>query len=215
MTPDRRTPVAGLQTAVAVLLAIGCTHPPLEPSALTARAPALFRARFETTKGAFVVEVHRDWAPIGADRFYNLVASGFFDDQRLFRIRKNFIAQWGLHRDPTVIAKWKNANIPDDPPKQGNVRGTIAFAFVTPGTRTTQVYVNLVDNAQLDAQGFAPFGRIVDGMGVVDAFYSEYDERSGGGVRAGRQGAAEAEGNAWFDREWPKLDRLITARIVR
>jgi cyclophilin family peptidyl-prolyl cis-trans isomerase len=178
------------------------------------QAPDQFTAAFHTSKGDFAVEVHRDWAPIGADRFYNLVRSGFFDDQRFFRVRAAFIAQFGLNGDPAVIAAWKGATIRDDPVKESNLRGTIAYAMTGPDTRTTQVYISLVDNRQLDAQGFAPFGRVAPGdMAVVDAIYSGYGEDAGGGVRGGKQGPIESGGNAWLDANFPKLDRIISARI--
>ncbi len=179
------------------------------------RAPDRFVVRFETSRGMFDVDVHRAWAPIGADRFYDLARTGYFDDQRFFRVRPRYIAQFGLHGDPAVIAAWKHATMPDDPPRQSNVRGTMAYAFTTPNTRTTQIYINLVDNRQLDAQGFAPFGIVVRGMNVVDSIYAGYGESAGGGVRAGKQGPIEAEGNAWLDRNFPRLDRIRKAYVVR
>ncbi len=184
-------------------------------AAMHERAPDRFVVRFETSRGTFDVEAHRDWAPIGADRFYNLARTGYFDDLRFHRVRPRYIAQFGLHRDPAVIAAWKHAFMPDDSVRQSNVRGTIAYAFTTPNTRTTQIYINLVDNGQLDAQGFAPFGIVVRGMDVVDSLYSGYGESAGGGVRAGKQGPIEAEGNAWLDRNFPKLDRIRRAYVLR
>ena len=180
-------------------------------------APATFRARFETSQGPFTVEVTRAWAPIGADRFYNLVRVRFFDRQKFFRVRARFIAQFGLHPEPSVIMAWKGRTMPDDSARTSNTRGTLAYAMLTtPNTRTTQIYINLADNsAQLDPQGFAPFGRIVEGIEVIDKLYAEYDERAGGGMRAGNQGPIEREGNAWFERNFPKLDYIVTARLVR
>lgn len=180
---------------------------------MNARAPDQFRAVFETTKGEVVIEVTRAWAPNGADRFYNLVRSGFYDGQRISRVRPGFIAQWGLHSDPGVIATWKNAFIPDDPKREKNLRGTIAFAYKEPNGRSTQVYVNLADNPQLDAEAFAIFGRVVAGMDVVDAWYGGYGENAGGGIRGGQQGPIEREGAVWLDRNFPQLDRIIRARI--
>lgn len=180
-----------------------------------AHAPARFVVAFETTKGAFTMEVQRDWAPLGADRLFNLVRAGFFDDSRFFRVREGFIAQFGLPGDPAVAPHWIGNVIPDDPVRETNVRGTAAFAMTGPDTRTTQVYINLDDNTRLDEQGFAPFGRITSGMDVVDQLYAGYDESAGGGVRGGRQGRIIGEGNAHLDRDFPLLDRLITARIVR
>lgn len=176
-------------------------------------APESFRAVFETTKGTFVIDVQRAWAPIGVDRFYNLVRHGFYDGVRFNRVIEGFIVQWGLSGFPEVTRIWKNRPIPDDPVRQSNERGTIAYAMTGPDTRTTQVYISLDDNSRLDAQGFAPFGRIIEGMDVVDSIYSGYGENAGGGVRAGNQGPIEEEGNAWLDREFPLLDHIVRARI--
>ena len=179
-------------------------------------APDRFRARFETSQGAFTVDVTSAWAPRGADRFYNLVRARFFDGQKFFRVRAGFIAQFGLHPDPRVIAAWKGRTLADDSARLSNTRGTLAYAMLTtPNTRTTQIYVNLADNVQLDAQGFAPFGRIVEGINVIDRLYAGYDEIAGGGMRAGNQGPIEKEGNAWLDRNFPKLDYIVRVRIVR
>ena len=169
---------------------------------------------FETTKGRVDIEVIREWAPLGADRFYSLVHSGFYDGQRISRIRPKAFAQWGLHWDTGVIAAWKNSYIRDDPPRVKNARGTIAFAFKDPDTRATQVYINLVDNALQDTQGFAPFGRVTSGMDVADNWYDGYGENAGGGLRAGTQGPIEREGAAWLDKNFPLLDRIISARVV-
>ena len=176
-------------------------------------APARSRVRIETSQGPFVIELVRDWAPRGVDRFYNLVRAGFFDDSRFSRVVPRFIAQFGIPGDPAVTAVWKDRTFSDDSVRTSNVRGTIAFAMTGPGTRTTQLFISLVDNTRLDAQGFAPIGRVVEGMDVVDRIYSGYGESSGGGVRAGRQGRVLAEGNAYLDRDWPKLDKLIRARV--
>jgi cyclophilin family peptidyl-prolyl cis-trans isomerase len=177
-------------------------------------APAVSRIAFETTKGVFVVEVIREWAPHGADRFYNLARLGFYDDARITRVIAGYIAQFGLHGDPAVTAAWRGRTIPADPPRHSNGRGTIAFAMITPDARNTQVYINLVDNPQLDAEPFAIFGRVSDGMAVVDAFYSGYGDASGGGMRAGRQGPLEAGGAEFIDREYPLLDRIIRAQLL-
>jgi len=177
------------------------------------RAPDLFRARFETSKGTFVIEVHHDWAPHGADRFYNLVRHGFYDGQRFTRVLEGYIAQWGLHGDPRVTAAWKDVTFPDDPVVQGNVRGTIGFAMRGPDDRQTQVYINLADNSRNDAQGFAAFGRVVDGMEVVDSLYPGYGEEAGGGMRARRQGPVEQGGNEYLAEHFPRLDHILTARI--
>jgi len=171
----------------------------------------VYRVRIDTTQGPFVVEVHRAWAPRGADRFRELVRARFFDDSRFFRVRRGFIAQFGIAGDPAENARWKPFG--DDPVKQSNVRGTIAFAMTGPDTRLTQVYINLGDNARLDKDGFAPFGRVVEGMAVVDRLHSGYGEESGGGMRGGKQEPLLRGGNAYLDRAYPKLDRLIRASV--
>ena len=156
----------------------------------------------------------RAWAPIGADRFYNLVRHGYYDDARFHRVVPGFITQWGVAGDPAVTAVWYDRGMPDDTVVASNARGTIAFAFTDPGTRSTQVYISMVDNSRLDTQGFPPFGRVVQGMeGVVDSLYSGYGESSGGGVRAGNQAPLVEDGNGYLDVEFPELDRLITARL--
>jgi cyclophilin family peptidyl-prolyl cis-trans isomerase len=179
-----------------------------------AQSPSQWQARFETTAGTFVIEVNRDWAPIGADRFYNLVRSGFYDDQRIFRVVADFIAQFGLSGDPEVSAKWIGVTIPDDPVIASNGRGTVAFAMTGPDTRWTQVYINLVDNSRLDEQGFAPFGRVVEGMDAVERIYSGYGENAGGGMRRGNQSRILAEGNVHLDRNFPRLTRIDRVTIV-
>ena len=177
-------------------------------------APDTFVARFETSAGDFGIEVVRAWAPMGADRFYNLVRHGYYDDARFHRTVADFIVQWGLAGDPDVTAAWIGETIPDDEAVvASNVRGTIAFAFTEPHTRTTQVYINLVDNSRLDAQGFPPFGRVVEGMEVVDRIYPGYGENSGGGLRRGDQSAIVARGNDYLDREFPMLDRVVRAVV--
>ena len=188
-------------------------HDPLQLHLATTPAPGKFLAVLETTKGEVTIEVTRESAPRGADRFYELARSGFFDGQRISRVVPGFIAQWGLHPDAGVIAAWKDAFIPDDPPRVSNTKGTVAFAFGKANGRSTQVFVNLVDNTRLDAQGFSPFGRVIAGMDVVERWYGDYGEKSGGGIRAGTQGPIEREGAAWLDRNYPKLDRILRVRI--
>lgn len=178
-------------------------------------APAVFQARFETSTGDFVMEVHRDWAPIGADRLYNLVRTGFYDDSRFYRIREGFIAQFGLPGDPAVTDLWYDRAMPDDPVVESNGRGFVAYAMTGPDTRTTQLYINLDDNSRLDDQGFAPIGRIIEGMDVVERLYAGYDETAGGGMRGGKQGKIRSGGNAHLDAEFPNLDRLIRATILK
>lgn len=186
----------------------------LDPALATERAPDLYRARFTTSNGTFVVEVHRDWAPNGADRFYDLVKMGFYDDTRFFRAISGFMVQFGIPGDPQVAAKWREATIPDDPAKESNLRGYVAFAQTgSPNSRTTQVFIDYRDNAQLDASNFAPFGKVVDGMDVVSTLYKGYGEGApnGGGPSQDR---IQGEGNAYLDAEFPKLDRIVTAQIV-
>jgi cyclophilin family peptidyl-prolyl cis-trans isomerase len=177
-------------------------------------APRAFDARVETSKGTFTLSIERDWAPRGADRFYNLARAGFFDDSRFSRVVPHFIAQFGIPADPAVGALWHDRPFADDSVTHSNVRGTIAFAMTGPNSRTTQLYISLVDNSRLDVQGFAPIGRVVEGMAVVDSLYSGYGESSGGGVRAGKQAPLFAGGNAYVDREYPKLDRLIHITVI-
>ena len=173
-----------------------------------------FRVRLDTSKGPIVIEVHREWAPRGADRFRELVAARYYDDTRFFRVVKGQWAQFGINGDPKISARWRTATIPDDPARESNVRGRVAFAFKDPDGRTTQLYISLRDNSYQDTQGFVPFGEVVQGMDVADALFSEYGETSGGGIRAGRQQPLFDEGNAFLDREFPKLDRIVTARII-
>src|SRR5262247_2999362 len=168
---------------LAAVLTLGLSATPLiaqgnlgNPAALTEQAPASYKARFDTSKGAFVIEVRREWAPNGADRFFNLVKNGFYDENRFFRVISGFMVQFGINGDPKVSAPWQAARISDDPVKQSNKRGFITFATAGPNSRTTQVFINFADNAALDGQGFSPFGQVSTGMNVVDQLYSEYGE---------------------------------------
>jgi len=178
-------------------------------------APREYRVRVETSKGAIVIAVHSDWAPRGSERFYQLVTAGYFDDSRFFRVVKGQWAQFGINGDPKVSTKWRSMTIPDDPNRQSNTRGRVSFAFKDPNGRTTQLYISLRDNSAQDTQGFAPIGEVVEGMDVADALYSEYGEDSGGGIRGGKQQPLFDQGNAYLDREYPRLDRIIRARIVQ
>src|SRR6266851_7445829 len=161
--------------------------------------------RLDTTKGAIVIAVHRDWAPNGADRFHELVTTGYFDDSRFFRVVKGQWAQFGINGDPSVAARWRERAIPDDPRQQSVTRGRVAFAFAVPNGRTSQVYISLRDNSYQDEQGFVPFGEVVEGMDVADSLNSEYGETSGGGIRAGKQQPVFDGGNAYLDRAYPRL----------
>jgi cyclophilin family peptidyl-prolyl cis-trans isomerase len=202
---------------VGLLLAVTrCAPTPRHPDApaMAREAPAMYRVRVDTSKGPILVEVRREWAPHGADRFYNLVRSGYYDDSRFFRVVKHQWVQFGINGDPKIAALWRDRTIPDDPPTRSNRRGMVAFAFALPDGRTTQVFISLRDNSSLDAQGFAPFGEVVGGMDTADALNTEYGETSGGGIRAGSQQPLFDGGNAYLDREYPRLDRLFRARII-
>jgi peptidyl-prolyl cis-trans isomerase A (cyclophilin A) len=180
----------------------------LDPTKLTAKAPDAFKAKFTTTKGDFVIQVHRDWAPNAADRFYNLVKAGFFDDVRFFRNVSNFMVQFGISGDPAVSAKWQPAMIQDDPVKQSNKRGFVTFAQTNaPNSRTTQIFVNFADNSRLDGMRFAPFGEVITGMDVVSSLYNGYGESP-------NQGLIQARGNAYLDTSFPKLDGVKHAEVV-
>ena len=183
----------------------------LHPAALHAKAPATYGVEFTTTKGTFVVTVHRSWAPRGADRFYNLVRARFYDGNEFFRVVKGFVVQFGISGFPSVSTAWQNANIKDDPVQASNTVGTITYADAGPNTRTTQVFINLGNNAaNLDGQGFAPFGKVTAGMGVVNELYGGYDDRP-----TNLQGAIASQGNSFLKKRFPKLDSVIRARIVK
>jgi peptidyl-prolyl cis-trans isomerase A (cyclophilin A) len=184
------------------------------PATLKEQAPATFKAQFDTSKGLVVIEVRREWAPNGADRFYNLVNNGFFDDGRFFRVISGFMVQFGINGDPKISAQWRSATIPDDPVKQSNKRGFITFATSGPNSRTSQVFINFADNAGLDRQGFSPFGQVATGMDIVDALYSGYGEGAPQGRGPG-QGRIQAEGNAYLTKDFPNLDYVKKATIAR
>lgn len=180
-------------------------------------APEQFRVTLDTTQGAIVIECVRAWAPQGADRFYELVTSGYFDNSAIFRIRPKTFAQFGVAADPKVSQAWRNRAIADDPfqPAHPNVRGAVFFAWAIPNGRTTQVVINLRDNSQdYDKEPFVPFGRVVQGMGVADRLFDEYGETAGGGIRAGKQDPLFTGGNAYLQKNFPKLDYIKTARVV-
>lgn len=181
------------------------------------RAPERFRVRLDTTRGAIVIDCTRAWAPLGADRFYTLVTSGYYDDSALFRVIAGQWAQWGINGDPKVSAAWRDRTIPDDPFRgESNVRGTVAFAFAVPNGRTTQVFINLRDNRVThDKEPFVVFGRVTQGMEVADALHSDYGAESGGGIRAGKQGPLFEMGNAYLKKNFPRLDYIRSARVER
>jgi peptidyl-prolyl cis-trans isomerase A (cyclophilin A) len=181
-------------------------HTPTGPG-FAAQAPDSFRARFETSAGDFVIAVQRRWAPKGADRFYNLTRSGYYDGVRFFRVVSGFMVQFGIHGDPAVAAAWRDQRIPDDPVRRTNLRSMVSYATAGPGTRTTQLFINFGSNDGLDAQGFAPFGQVVEGMDVVDRIYAGYGERP-------NQGRIQAEGNTYLQRGFPRLDYVKRATMV-
>lgn len=186
----------------------------LHPDApeMNRRAPDQFRVTLETSQGNLVIDLQRSWAPHGVDRFYNLVAHGYYDDARFFRVIKERWAQFGINGDPKIATLWRAQTIADDPPGQTNTRGTLAFAFAIPSGRTTQLFINLRDNsATHDAQGFVPLGRVTEGMDVADALNSEYGENAGGGIRGGKQDPLFAGGNEYLAREFPRLDYIRKA----
>jgi cyclophilin family peptidyl-prolyl cis-trans isomerase len=186
----------------------------LEHEIWSMKSPDVFQVVIETSKGPFTLSVHRDWAPLGVDRFYNLVRTGYYDDSRFFRVRAGFIVQFGIPGNPEISAVWKDLAIPDDPVNVSNTRGRIAYAMTGPDTRTTQLYISLDDNSRLDEEGFSPVGEVIAGMDIVDQLYSGYDEGAGGGMRGRKQGKMMSGGNAHLDASFPKLDKLISAKIV-
>jgi len=204
--------LAALAAALMLTAPAHAQGPLANPAALTETAPATYKAKFDTSKGVFVVQVNRDWAPNGADRFYNLVKNGFFDNTRFFRVIPDFMVQFGINGDPKLSPAWRNAKIPDDAVKQSNKRGNITFATSGPNSRTTQVFINFKDNAGLDRQGFAPFGQITSGMEVVDKLYGEYGEGAPNG-RGPDQMRVQSEGNAYLTKDFPKLDFIRKATI--
>lgn len=194
---------------VLLALALFTAPDPVAAQVADEHAPPTFRARFETSQGPFVIEVHREWAPLAADRFYTLVRRGFYDDARFFRVLNGFMAQFGLSGDPKAQAEYASANLMDEPAKQSNLRGFVSFAKESsPNTRYTMVFINYKDNSYLDADGFAPFGQVVSGMETVDKLYSGYGRQN-----VPDQRRIKSEGNAYLAAEYPKLDFIKTARI--
>jgi peptidyl-prolyl cis-trans isomerase A (cyclophilin A) len=185
----------------------------LNPASLKERAPEVWRARFTTTKGNVVIEAMRAWAPLGVDRFYNLVKNHYYDGAAFFRVLPGFVAQFGISARPAVSKVWTDAKIPDDPVTQSNLRGYLTFATAGPNTRTTQIFINLADNTRLDAMGFAPFAKIVEGMDVVEQFYTGYGEGAPSGSGPD-QGRLADQGKAYIDKEFPQLDSIKTAVVL-
>lgn len=222
MIPSR--PVRALLLALSLgVAACGGDEPPAQaprqalnplytPKRLTETAPASFRVRMETSEGVVVIQVHRAWAPLGADRFYNLVKNGFYDDTRIYRVLDGFMAQFGMNGDPRVNMAWRNAIIVDDPVTQSNTRGRLAFAKGGPNSRTTELFISFRDNSPLDERGFAPLGEVVEGMDVVDRFHAGY----GDGPPRGEgpyQAQVQAQGNAYLDVSFPELTRILSASV--
>lgn len=203
----------GLAMAQDAKPAAAATPDAADPAKLTEKAPDTFKAQFDTTKGKITIEVTRSLSPNGADRFYNLVKSGYFKDLAFFRVIKGFMCQFGIHGDPTVAAKWRTANIQDDPVKGSNTRGTVTFATAGPNTRSTQFFINFGDNASLDSQGFSPFGKVTEGMDIVDKINGEYGEGAPRG-RGPDQGRLQREGNAYLKKDFPNLDYIKSATIL-
>lgn len=187
-------------------------HP--EHPDFSAQSPAQYQVRLETTKGKVLLEIRREWSPQGADRFYNLVRYGYYDQAALFRVLKDKWAQFGIAADGKIASAWRHQNIPDDPRVLSNERGTVAFAFKDPNARTTQVFINLKDNSSThDTVPFVPFARVIAGMDVVDSWYNGYGETSGGGIRAGKQDSLFAQGNGYLRSHYPRLDYILKAYI--
>jgi peptidyl-prolyl cis-trans isomerase A (cyclophilin A) len=216
---------AGFLLAIIAVLVLSISHleagdgerdsPLLQPksAAMTQTAPATFKVKFVTTKGDFVVESQREWAPRGVDRFYNLVKNGYYDGVCFFRVISGFMAQFGIHGDPKVSAAWRPERIQDDPVKQSNTRGYMSYAMAGPNTRTAQLFINYGDNSRLDQTGFAPIARVVEGMDVVDRLYSDYGEGAPRG-KGPDQGRLQMEGNAYLTKEFPQLDCIKRAAIL-
>jgi peptidyl-prolyl cis-trans isomerase A (cyclophilin A) len=201
-------PAAPAPAAASVQLALD------KPKTLNLKAPDLFRTKLATSKGDFVIEVHRDWAPNGADRFYNLVKAGYYNETRFFRVVRGFMAQIGIHGKPALNTIWRDERIPDDPVVKSNTRGFVSFATAGPGTRTTQFFINYADgNSRLDGMGFSPFGQVTSGMEVVDNLYAEYGEGAPQG-QGPNQGRIQDEGNAYLMREFPQLDFVKEATVL-
>jgi peptidyl-prolyl cis-trans isomerase A (cyclophilin A) len=217
-----------LAPLVPLLLALGCGKPEPPPpyvrpsdrpllrpdaSELKTPAPERFKARFTTSKGNFTITVDRSWAPLGADRFYHLVRGRFFEEARFFRVLSGFMCQFGIPADPAESALWKDETMSDDPVKESNTRGTVSYATAGPRTRTTQLFINYGNNRRLDRSGFAPFGKVTEGMDVVDKFYDGYGEGAPSGSGP-HQKLMERQGNPYLQAEFPKLDYILKAEIV-
>lgn len=197
-----------------VVLMSGCgSKETAREAAPAGPVPDSYRASFETPKGGFVIEVTKSWAPEGAERFYRLLQQKYYVDARFFRVVPNFVVQFGINGNPAVSARWRNLTIADDPVKESNLRGTITYATSGPNSRTTQVFINLKDNTRLDQMGFAPFGKVVEGMEVVDRLYSAYGDAPPRG-NGPDQALIESQGNAYLENGFPRLDYIKKATIA-
>lgn len=205
-----------MRPAAALLLALLLQDSPLsdpKAPAVNLTAPAEFRVKVETTKGDLVLQVTREWAPKGADRFYSLVKNGYYDECRFYRVLPKYVAQFGIHGTPAIAAKWKEAPIDDDPVKQKNLRGRITFAKGGPNTRTTNLFISLKDNTSLDSQGFAPIGEVAEGMDVADQLFAGYGDGAPKG-RGPSQKRIYEEGNAWLQKDFKDLDFVKSAKLI-
>jgi peptidyl-prolyl cis-trans isomerase A (cyclophilin A) len=212
--PPVAAPAQAAQAAEpAASLPAGANAALTDPTKANAKAPDTYKAKFETTKGNFVIQVTKSWAPLGADRFYNLVKTGYYDDVAFFRVISGFMVQFGIHGTPTVNDAWRSARIQDDPVTQSNSRGMVTFATSGPNTRTTQVFISFRDNKALDAQGFSPFGKVVEGMEVVDSLHAGYGEGAPRG-KGPSQAEMQRTGNAYLKASFPELDWVKKATIV-
>ncbi len=213
-----RLRLAAVPALALALVLTGCFLQPhralLHPPQREPPAPAVYTVTFTTTRGPFAIQVHRAWAPRGADRFYDLARHGFYNGCAFFRVVPKFVVQWGLSPDPRISAAWNHANLRDDPVRQSNTRGMVTFAMGGPNSRTTQVYINLGDNARLDKLGFAPFGRVISGMAVVGRFYSGYGEGAPRG-HGPSQHLIQAQGQAYLRKNFPRLDRILATHVSR
>jgi peptidyl-prolyl cis-trans isomerase A (cyclophilin A) len=207
--------------AAAIAVSVGAQGKLSDPASLAEKAPATYKAKFDTTKGAFVITIHRDWAPHGADRFYNLVKNGYYDDVAFFRVIDGFMAQIGMNGKPDIQSAWDKARLQDDAVKESNKKGFVSFASAGANTRTTQFFINLGDNARLDKPGacgpgcaFPPIGEVTEGMNVVEQIYSGYGEGAPRG-RGPAQDRIRMEGNTYLKKEFPKLDYVKKATIEK
>jgi peptidyl-prolyl cis-trans isomerase A (cyclophilin A) len=199
-----------------LLISLRAQTPLLNPAApeLNRTAPDISRVRLDTSQGVILIELRREWSPHGVDRFYNLVFAGYYDQARFFRVIAQRWAQFGINGDPAIAKAWRTQTIPDDPRRESNTRGTVAFAFAAPNGRTTQVFINLRDNsATHDREPFVPIGRVIEGMDVADRIYYGYGEGSGSGIRAGKQDALFNGGNAYLRQNFPLLDWIRRAVV--